>query len=180
VVIQGKTDSGEVLGSGFIVSSDGKIVTNLHVVRDMNAAAVQTATGHTFSSVMVLATDETKDLAIIKIAGMGLPALELGNSEMVSVGEQVVIVGSPRGLEGSVTAGIISSVRDGGSGFKVLQTDAAMNPGNSGGPLVNTKGQAIGVASFKITASEGLNFAIPWIMHRMRPGAAFDVASSTC
>src|SRR5271157_5373996 len=161
VVIQGRTDSGEVLGSGFIVSKDGKIVTNLHVIRDMNAADVQTATGHIFHSVTVLAIDESKDLAIIQVASIDLLALEMGNSDTVSVGEQVVIIGSPRGLEGSVTAGILSSVRDSGDGFKVLQTDAAMNPGNSGGPLVNSRGQAIGVASFKLSSSEGLNFAIP-------------------
>jgi S1-C subfamily serine protease len=70
-------------------------------------------------------------------------------------------VGSPRGLEGTVTAGILSSVRDSGEGFKVLQTDAAVNPGNSGGPLVNNRGQAIGVVSFKLRSAEGLNFAIP-------------------
>lgn len=77
------------------------------------------------------------------------------------MGEPVVIVGSPRGLGGTVTAGILSSVRDTGDGFKVLQTDAAVNPGNSGGPLINTKGQAVGVVSFKLRSSEGLNFAIP-------------------
>ena len=77
------------------------------------------------------------------------------------MGEPVVIVGSPRGLEGTVTAGILSSVRDSGEGFKVLQTDAAVNPGNSGGPLVNNKGQAIGVVSFKLRSAEGLNFAVP-------------------
>jgi hypothetical protein len=73
----------------------------------------------------------------------------------------LVIVGSPRGLEGTVTAGILSSLRDNGEGFKVLQTDAAVNPGNSGGPLVNKNAQAIGVVSFKLRSSEGLNFAVP-------------------
>ncbi len=161
VVIQGRTDSGEVLGSGFIVSKDGKIVTNLHVIRDMNTADVQTATGHVFHSLTVLAIDESKDLAIIQVPGADLPSLEMGNSNTVSVGEQVVIVGSPQGLGGTVTAGILSSVRDSGEGFTVLQTDAAVNPGNSGGPLVNSSGQAIGVVAFKLNSSEGLNFAIP-------------------
>lgn len=95
------------------------------------------------------------------MAGFDLPALDLGNSNSLAVGEPVVIVGSPRGLEGTVTAGILSSVRDSGNGFKVLQTDAAVNPGNSGGPLVNGKGLAIGVVSFKLRSSEGLNFAVP-------------------
>jgi S1-C subfamily serine protease len=161
VVIQGKTESGEVLGSGFIVSKDGKIVTNLHVIRDMKTASVQLANGETFDSVSVLAIDERRDLAIVQIAGTDLPTLGLGNSDFLTVGEPLVIVGSPRGLEGTVTAGILSSVRDSGEGFNVLQTDAAVNPGNSGGPLVNNKGQAIGVVSFKLRSAEGLNFAIP-------------------
>jgi serine protease Do len=180
VVIQGKTDSGEVLGSGFIVSKDGNIVTNLHVIRDMKTASVQLANGRTLDSVFVLATDERRDLAIIHISGFDpqkhdgdildqildqIPqrsqVLDLGNSDSVSVGEPVVVVGSPQGLEGTVTAGILSSVRDSGEGFKVLQTDAAVNPGNSGGPLVNNRGQAIGVVSFKLRSAEGLNFAIP-------------------
>jgi hypothetical protein len=161
VVIQGKTDSGQILGSGFIVSSDGKIVTNLHVIREMKAATVQLANGETFDSVSVLATDERRDLAVIKISGFNLPVLDLGDSDGATVGEPVVVVGSPRGLDGTVTAGIVSSIRDTGEGFKVLQTDAAVNPGNSGGPLVNAKGQAIGVVSFKLRSTEGLNFAVP-------------------
>jgi S1-C subfamily serine protease len=161
VVIQGKTDSGDVLGSGFIISKDGKIVTNLHVIKDMKTANVQLASGEIFDSISVLATDERRDLAVVHVAGFDLAALDLGNSDSVTVGEPVVVVGSPRGLEGTVTAGILSSVRDSGNGFKVLQTDAAVNPGNSGGPLVNGKGQAIGVVSFKFLSAEGLNFAIP-------------------
>jgi hypothetical protein len=161
VVIQGKTNSGDVLGSGFIVSKDGKIVTNLHVVRDMKAASIQLANGEIFDSVSVLATDERRDLAILKVAGFNLTVLDLGNSDELTVGEPTVIVGSPRGLEGTVTAGILSSVRDSGEGFKVLQTDAAVNPGNSGGPLVNGRGQAIGVVSFQLRSAQGLNFAIP-------------------
>jgi hypothetical protein len=161
VVIQGKTDSGEVQGSGFVVSKDGKIVTNLHVIKDMKTASVQLANGEVFDSVFVLATDERRDLAVVQISGFNLPILELGNSDALTVGEPLVIVGTPRGLEGTVTAGILSSVRDGGDGFKVLQTDAAVNPGNSGGPLVNNKGQAIGVVSFKLRSAEGLNFAVP-------------------
>jgi hypothetical protein len=161
VVIQGKTDSGDVLGSGFIVSKDGKIVTNLHVIRDLKSVSVQLPNGETFDSMSVLATDERRDLAVVRIAGFDLAALVLGNSNSVAVGEPVVVVGSPQGLGGTVTAGILSSVRDSGDGFKVLQTDAAVNPGNSGGPLVNSKGQAIGIVSFKLRSSEGLNFAIP-------------------
>ena len=161
VVIRGKTDAGDVLGSGFLVSRDGEIVTNLHVIKDMKSAIVQTATGEVFDSLSVLATDERRDIAVVKIAGFDLPVLTLGNSDDLTVGDPVVIVGSPRGLEGTVTAGILSSVRDTGEGFKILQTDAAVNPGNSGGPLVNHKGQAVGVVSFKLRSAEGLGFGVP-------------------
>jgi len=161
VVIQGKADSGDVQGSGFILSKDGQIATNLHVIRDLSVANVQLSDGELFDSVSVLATDEKRDLAIIKIAGLNLPAVELGNSDTLTVGEPVIVVGSPVGLQGTVTAGILSSVRQLSEGVKVIQTDAAVNPGNSGGPLVNGRGQAIGVVSFKLHATEGLNFAYP-------------------
>lgn len=150
-----------MLGSGFIVSKDGKLVTNLHVVKDMKVASVQMSNGEVFDTLSVLATDERRDLAVLQIAGFELPVLELGNSDVVSIGEPLIVVGSPRGLEGTVTAGILSSIRESGDGFKVLQTDAAVNPGNSGGPLVNRRGQAIGVVSSKVRSSENLNFAMP-------------------
>src|SRR5579859_7065642 len=105
VVIEGKSDSGNVLGSGFILSQDGKIVTNLHVIRDLRATSVRLADGEIFDSISIVATDERRDLAIVHVAGFDLPALDLGNSNSVTVGEPVVVVGSPRGLEGTVTAG---------------------------------------------------------------------------
>jgi S1-C subfamily serine protease len=144
VVIQGKTNSGEIVGSGFIIAKDGKIVTNLHVIRDLKTASVQLANGEIFDSMSVLAIDERRDLAILQVAGVNLPALESGDSDSLLVGEPVMALGSPRGLEGTITAGVLSSVRKIG-GFTLLQTDAAVNPGNSGGPLVNKKGQAVGV-----------------------------------
>jgi hypothetical protein len=173
VVIEGKTDSGDVLGSGFIVSKDGKIVTNLHVIRDMKTVSVHipgrpighgwSVNGEAANSVFVLATDEPKDLVIIKIEGVGLPVLGLGNSDALTVGEAVVVVGSPLGLEATVTAGILSAIRNGGEGFKFLQTDAAVNHGTSGGPLVAANGLAVGVVSsiLRSDAAQGLNFAIP-------------------
>jgi S1-C subfamily serine protease len=163
VVIQGKTDSGDVLGSGFIVSKDGKVVTNLHVIRDMKTTKVQLADGKVFNSLSVLAVDERRDLAIIKVSGVNLTALPLGESDNVTVGEPVVVVGSPLGLDATVTAGILSAIRDSGDGYKLLQTDAAVNHGNSGGPLVNANGLAIGVVSsiVRSDSAQGLNFAVP-------------------
>lgn len=160
VVIEGNTDDGHVAGSGFIVSKTGDIVTNLHVIKDLRTARVHLPDGQIFDSVSVVAIDERRDLAVIRIAAFDLSVLDLGNSNSVAVGERVVVVGNPRGLEGTVTAGILSAVRD-SDGFKVLQTDAAVNPGNSGGPLVNDRGRAIGVVSFKLRSAEWLNFAIP-------------------
>jgi S1-C subfamily serine protease len=118
VVIEGKTDSGSVLGSGFIISKDGKIVTNLHVIRDMKTSTVRLANGEEFNSLSVLAVDELRDLAVIKITGLNLPILLLGNSDSLTVGERVVVVGSPLGLDATVTAGILSAIRDRATGTK--------------------------------------------------------------
>jgi S1-C subfamily serine protease len=163
VLIKGTTSSGEILGTGFIISSDGKIATNLHVVENLKNGGVQLASGEKFDSFSVLAFDARKDIAIIKIPGFDLPTAVLGNSNNVQVGEPVLAVGSPLGLQGTVTTGVISSMRDdpAGGGFKVLQTDASVNPGNSGGPLVNSQAEVIGIVTFKIRGGENLNFAIP-------------------
>jgi V8-like Glu-specific endopeptidase len=163
VLIKGTTSSGEVLGTGFIISADGKIATNLHVVESLKNGGVQLASGEKFDSFLVLAFDARKDIAIIKIPGFDLPVVALGNSNNVQVGEPVLAVGSPLGLQGTVTTGVVSSMRDDptGGGFKVLQTDASVNPGNSGGPLVNRQAEVIGIVTFKIRGGENLNFAIP-------------------
>jgi S1-C subfamily serine protease len=163
VLVTGVTDDGKVLGSGFIISSDGKIATNLHVIQTLRSGGVQLASGERFDSFSVLAFDERKDVAIIKIAGFDLPLLTLGNSNTTQVGEPVLIMGSPLGLQGSVTTGVVSSMRDDpfGGGFKMIQTDASVNPGNSGGPLVNQKGEVVGIIRYKIGGTENLNFAIP-------------------
>lgn len=163
VLIKGEGPNGTSLGSGFVVSADGKIATNLHVIKDLQRAGVQLQTGEVFDNLSVLAFDERKDLAVVQIAGFELPTLELGNSNEIEQGQAVAAFGSPRGLEGTVTSGVVSSIRDdpGGRGLKLIQTDAAVNPGNSGGPLVNAKGQVIGIVSAKLRGSENLNFAVP-------------------
>ncbi len=163
VLIKGTTSSGDIVGTGFIISSDGKIATNLHVVESLKNGGIQLASGEKFDSFSVLAFDARKDIAIIKIPGFDLPTVTLGNSNNVQVGEPVLAVGSPLGLQGTVTTGVVSSMRDDptGGGFKVLQTDASVNPGNSGGPLVNRQAEVIGIVTFKIRGGENLNFAIP-------------------
>lgn len=163
VLLKGVTDGGTVSGSGFLISTDGKIATNLHVIRDMKSCGVQLASGESYDKLTVLAFDDRKDLAILKIAGFDLPAIELGNSNEVRPGEPVIAIGNPDGLQGTVTGGMVSAVRDDpfSGGYKVIQTDAASNPGNSGGPLINSQGQVIGVITSKLRSSEGLNFAVP-------------------
>ena len=163
VLVTGVTDDGKALGSGFIISSDGKIATNLHVIRNLRRGGIQLASGEKFDSFSVLAFDERKDVAIIKIPGFDLPSVNLGNSNIIQVGEPVLIMGSPLGLQGSVTTGVVSSIRDDpfGGGFKMIQTDASVNPGNSGGPLVNQKAEVVGIIRYKISGTENLNFAIP-------------------
>lgn len=134
VFVKGASEAGQQLGSGFLLSPDGKIATNLHVIRGMTSGGVQLASGEIYDKFLVLAFDERKDLAIIQVAGFDLPTIELGNSNGVRAGEPVVAMGSPLGLKGSVTAGVVSAVRnDFSGGFKIIQTDAAVNPDNSGG-----------------------------------------------
>lgn len=163
VLIKGTGPEGETFGTGFLISSDGQIVTALHVVADLTTASVRLASGDTYDRITVLAYDERKDMAILKIPGFDLPHLDLGNSNQVAPGDLAVVIGNPQGLNGSVTAGIISAIRDspGGGEFKVIQTDAAVNSGNSGGPLLNAQGQVVGVVTSKLRESENLNFAVP-------------------
>jgi S1-C subfamily serine protease len=165
VFLKGVEENGTILdfGSGFLLSADGEIATNLHVIRDMKSGGVQLSTGEVFDGFTVLAFDAKEDLAIIKIPGFDLPAINLGNSNELKFGEPVMAIGSPQGLQGTATAGIVSAIRDDpfSSGYKVIQTDAGFNPGNSGGPLLNSKGDVIGVVSYKWRDSPGLNFAVP-------------------
>jgi S1-C subfamily serine protease len=163
VFIGGLTDGGAVSGSGSLLSSDGKIATNVHVIRDMQSGGVQLQSGEVFDSFTVLAFDDRRDIAIIKILGFDLPAVELGNSNDLKTGEAVMAIGSPKGLQGTVTAGVVSAIRDDvrSRRFKVIQTDAAVNPGNSGGPLLNAKGQVVGIVEYSLADTEGLHFAIP-------------------
>jgi S1-C subfamily serine protease len=165
VFITGITDNGGALGSGFIISSDGRIATSLHVIRDYKSGGVQLPSGDRYDSFAVLAFDERKDIAVIKIAAFDLPTLTLGNSNTIQVGEPVLALGNPHGLQGSVSTGIVSSVRDDplGRGFKVIQTDAAINFGNSGGPLVNERGEVVAIVQSKRVgpADENIGFAIP-------------------
>jgi serine protease Do len=156
------------VGSGFIVDPKGIILTNYHVVENMSGIMVKLQTGEQLRGTM-LASDEETDIAVIKVnAGRDLPAVNLGNSDDMQVGDWVLAIGSPFGLEQTVTAGIISTKErqtDPGASFRrFIQTDAAINRGNSGGPLVNMRGEVIGINSQIATSTgdyNGIGFALP-------------------
>jgi len=156
------------LGSGVIVDKRGYILTNNHVVEQATKIQVQLNGENTRYTAKVVGTDDDTDLAVIKIeANKELPTAKLGNSDGVQVGDWVLAIGSPFGLQATVTAGIVSAKDRGGIGRqfqRFLQTDAAINPGNSGGPLVDLAGQVIGINTAIITGSrgyEGVGFALP-------------------
>lgn len=170
--------SASATGSGVIISEDGYILTNNHVVNtsatssfyqvsDANKITVKLYNDDEIYEAKIVGKDETTDLAVIKIDKTGLPAATLGNSDSIQVGEFSMAVGNPLGMESSVTAGIISAanrtITSDGKNYTVIQTDAAINSGNSGGALVNSKGEVIGINTLKLsgTGVEGIGFAIP-------------------
>lgn len=156
------------LGSGFIISADGFIVTNNHVIADADVVRVNlegTNGKATSLEAKVIGTDEETDLALLKVeTKTPLPVLRFGDSDALEVGEWLVAIGNPFGLDHSVTAGILSAKgRDIRSGpfDNFLQTDASINPGNSGGPLLNMQGEVIGINTAIIASGQGIGFAIP-------------------
>ncbi|MEU6015001.1 trypsin-like peptidase domain-containing protein [Streptomyces sp. NPDC047515] len=213
VEINATSTAGESTGSGVVITSDGEVVTNNHVISGASSIKVTLSTGKTYRA-KVVGTDSAKDLALIKLQGAsGLKTATLGDSSAIAVGDQVVAIGSPEGLTGTVTSGIVSALnrdvtvaKEDGSGqgqgqgglpgggqwpfefggqqfngdtgnstttYKAIQTDASLNPGNSGGALINMNGEIIGINSAMYSASSsegsssagagsvGLGFAIP-------------------
>jgi len=164
--INGTAQTAEASGSGFIVSADGYIVTNNHVVEGATAVQVIVAGETDPIDAVVVGTDATTDIAVLKIDRTGLPYVTLGDSDSLQVGELAVAIGNPFGeLAGSVTVGVISAldreISINNSTYNLLQTDASINSGNSGGPLVNSYGEVIGITNAKVSEGEGIGFAIP-------------------
>jgi serine protease Do len=165
-LLDGNNSRRSSLGSGFIVASNGYILTNSHVVENASKISVKLS-DHRIMDAVVAGTDPKTDLAVLKIPGSNLPVLHLAQSDDVAVGDWVAAFGSPFGLEQTMTAGIISA-KGRGAGPEpygdLLQTDAAINPGNSGGPLVNLRGEVVGINTMIATRGLGFNgigFAIP-------------------
>jgi 2-alkenal reductase len=166
-------------GSGFVISADGYIVTNNHVVEDADGVKVVFADG-SFETAEIVGTDRYSDLALLKVNKTDLPFVELADSDQAKVGQRVIAIGNPFGLDGTMTLGIISAkgrslpeaARDGGnfSNPDIIQTDAAINPGNSGGPLLDSKGRVVGVNTAIRTSNDngagqpsnsGIGFVVP-------------------
>ena len=168
-VVQVKTAGG--LGSGFFLNEDGYLITNFHVIEGETEISVEVyhqrdgqLTRETYKQVKIIAINKFHDLALLHIEDKGAPkfkAVTLGSADALSVGEGVFAIGSPLGLERTVTQGIVSTKTRQMEGNLYLQTSAQINPGNSGGPLFNLAGEVVGVTNMKITFGEGLGFAIP-------------------
>ena len=152
------------VGSGFILTSDGFVMTNAHVVDGADEVIVTLTDKREFKA-RIIGTDKRSDVAVVKIEATGLPAVKIGDTNRLRVGEWVMAIGSPFGLENSVTAGIVSAKqRDTGDYLPFIQTDVAINPGNSGGPLINMRGEVVGINSQIYSRSggfQGISFAIP-------------------
>jgi putative serine protease PepD len=169
------TPEGQATGSGFVVSKDGLIVTNDHVVDGASQVQVKIGTSDKAQAAQVIGADPSRDLALLKVDGHDLPTLSLADSSSVSVGDPTYAIGNPFGLDHTLTTGIVSALQrslqapDGATISGAIQTDAALNPGNSGGALINADGQVIGVNSQIQTGSSsgaqagnvGIGFAIP-------------------
>jgi putative serine protease PepD len=169
------TPEGQATGSGFVVSKDGLIVTNDHVVDGASQVQVKIGTSDKAQDATVVGADPSRDLALLKVDAGNLPTLSLGDSSSVGVGDPTYAIGNPFGLDHTLTTGIVSALQrslqapDGATISGAIQTDAALNPGNSGGPLLDSSGQVIGVNSQIQTGSSsgaeagnvGIGFAIP-------------------
>jgi serine protease Do len=168
-VVQVRTPGG--LGSGFFLNEDGFLITNFHVIEGETQISVEVyhqdrgqLRRKTYKQVRVIALNKFADLAVLKVEDKDTPKFRfvpLGSADALSVGERVFAIGSPMGLERTVTEGILSTKTREVGGLLYLQTTAQINPGNSGGPLFNLSGEVIGVTNMKLTAGEGLGFAIP-------------------
>jgi hypothetical protein len=157
-----KTDKGA--GTGFFALSNGTLFTAFHVIDGATRVSIKTHAGDIYDDVTLIAKDERRDIAVLKVRGFDLPTVPLGNSSPITPGQKVYVIGNPLGaekLKATITDGIVSGIRDFEDGYKVIQVTAPISPGNSGGPALDEKGNAVGIVVFRLTQGESLNFAVP-------------------
>lgn len=153
-------------GSGFVIASDGFILTNNHVVNGATEIKITTSDGTDYPA-RLIGQDSDTDIAVIRVDARDLPQVQLGNSDNLRVGQMVIAIGNPNGLQNTVTAGVVSATgrtlnsQNGRLIEGIIQTDAALNPGNSGGPLVDSHGRVVGVNTAIIAMAQGICFAVP-------------------
>jgi len=157
-VVEIETDSG-ALGSGFFFTNACMVLTNHHVIEGAETIILRTSSKKLYTA-QVLAKDDQRDLALLSTNARICNFLELEERENPHVGQEVFAIGSPLGLSGTVTKGIVSAMRTTSSGIHYIQLDATINPGNSGGPLLSRSGRVLGINTFKLKGYEGLNFAV--------------------
>jgi S1-C subfamily serine protease len=149
------------LGTGFLIAKNGTLVTNFHVIKDAQQISVTLQSGEVYKAAYLIRTDEEKDFAILRIEAADLPFVDLGNSDGSRIAEEVMTIGTPEGLEQTVSTGIVSGRRLMPEGYALLQTTAPVSHGSSGGPLLNREGKTIGIITSFLTEGQNLNFAIP-------------------
>jgi S1-C subfamily serine protease len=162
VIIEALDERGSVTGqgSGFIVTPQGAVVTNLHVVQGASSLRVKLPGGDTYKTSDLIDVDDVKDIAIVKVKGFKLPVITLGDSDKAETGEAVVAISSPEGLVNSISTGVISGVRRFDT-HRVFQISAPISQGSSGGALFNSSGEVIGVITYLLKSGQNLNFAVP-------------------
>ncbi|MEZ6057893.1 MAG: transglutaminase family protein [Planctomycetaceae bacterium] len=166
ITFSGRDGKRQGLGSGFVLRDDGLIATNLHVIGEARPISVRLFDGRTFDVVSVYATDKSQDLAILKIDATGLPALPLGKVDELGKAEPLVAIGNPQGLEHSAVTGM-SSIRKNVSGMDMIQLAMPIERGNSGGPVLNLKGEVVGLVTLKSLEKENIGFAV--VAERLQP-----------
>jgi S1-C subfamily serine protease len=146
--------------SGFIVSDNGRILTSFHVIQNCASMSVRLSNGDAYDSVNVVDSDERKDIALVRIKAVSLPVIALGDSDAIQVGQKIYSIGNPSGLQNTLQEGLVSGTLP-LPGYRLMQVSASLNPGNSGGPILNDRCQVVGITKSKISTAENLGFAVP-------------------
>ena len=161
VLIAVGSPEGDRLGSGFFISRDGKVVTNYHLIKGAHKIAVKLKNGSAFIPMRIVNLDPAKDIAVIQIHISSPAYFAMGDSNAVIAGQRVLTIGNPQGLESTVSDGLISSIRLDNLGMKIFQISVPLSNGSSGGPLIDLKGNVVGITTASMSGGENLNFAVP-------------------